>query len=88
MCASGLVALVACASAAVPATAPTPTPATKCERAPAHASPSDEHYRISVSGEPDLFLPGELYTGISENIANFNSHTYIFERCVLNIYTG
>ncbi|XP_022829704.1 spondin-1-like isoform X2 [Spodoptera litura] len=58
----GLVTLVACASAAVPATVPTPTPVTKCERAPAHASPSDEHYRISVSGEPDLFLPGELYT--------------------------
>lgn len=76
MCASGLVALVACASAAVPATAPTPTPAAKCERAPAHASPSDEHYRISVSGEPDLFLPGELYTGICENIASFYSHTF------------
>ncbi|KAJ8726909.1 hypothetical protein PYW08_015306 [Mythimna loreyi] len=44
------------------AAAATPTPAPQCERAPAHAPPADEHYRISVSGEPDLFLPGELYT--------------------------
>ncbi|XP_053599585.1 spondin-1-like isoform X2 [Plodia interpunctella] len=40
------------------ATATTPT----CERAPAHAQPTDTAYRLTVAGEPDLFLPGELYT--------------------------
>ncbi|KAJ8724934.1 hypothetical protein PYW07_015892 [Mythimna separata] len=44
------------------AAAATPSPAPQCERAPEHAPPADDHYRISVSGEPDLFLPGELYT--------------------------
>ncbi|KAM3968302.1 spondin-1 [Aphomia sociella] len=34
----------------------------ECERAPAHAQPADSHYRIGIAGEPDLFLPGELYT--------------------------
>ncbi|XP_060800707.1 spondin-1 [Amyelois transitella] len=33
-----------------------------CERAPAHAQPTDTAYRLTVAGEPDLFLPGELYT--------------------------
>lgn len=35
----------------------------KCERAPTHAQPADAFYRLGVAGEPDLFLPGELYTG-------------------------
>ncbi|KAJ0179252.1 hypothetical protein K1T71_004964 [Dendrolimus kikuchii] len=34
----------------------------QCERAPAHAQPADSHYRLGVAGEPDVFLPGELYT--------------------------
>lgn len=34
-----------------------------CERAPQHAQPADAHYKLSVAGDPDLFLPGELYTG-------------------------
>ncbi|XP_052751593.1 spondin-1-like isoform X2 [Galleria mellonella] len=40
----------------------TSNPVQQCERAPAHAQPADSHYRIGISGEPDLFLPGELYT--------------------------
>uniref|UniRef100_A0A2A4JGL1 Spondin-1 n=1 Tax=Heliothis virescens TaxID=7102 RepID=A0A2A4JGL1_HELVI len=47
--------VVSCVWAVTPA-------APQCERAPAHAPPADDHYSISVSGEPDLFLPGELYT--------------------------
>lgn len=34
-----------------------------CERAPSHAQPADAFYRLGIAGEPDLFLPGELYTG-------------------------
>ncbi|CAG9791884.1 unnamed protein product [Diatraea saccharalis] len=37
-----------------------PSPA--CDRAPAHAQPADAFYRLGIAGEPDLFLPGELYT--------------------------
>ncbi|KAL0839460.1 hypothetical protein ABMA28_016170 [Loxostege sticticalis] len=33
-----------------------------CERAPSHAQPADAFYRLGIAGEPDLFLPGELYT--------------------------
>ncbi|XP_045763789.1 spondin-1-like isoform X3 [Maniola jurtina] len=33
----------------------------QCERAPPHAQPADVHYKLSVAGDPDLFLPGELY---------------------------
>ncbi|CAH0717275.1 unnamed protein product, partial [Brenthis ino] len=33
-----------------------------CERAPPHAQPADALYKIGVAGDPDLFLPGELYT--------------------------
>ncbi|XP_045459858.1 spondin-1-like [Melitaea cinxia] len=33
-----------------------------CERAPQHAQPADAYYKLSVAGDPDLFLPGELYT--------------------------
>ncbi|XP_049865204.1 spondin-1-like [Pectinophora gossypiella] len=40
-------------------TAPPPQP---CDIAPPHAQPTDGHYRLGVSGDPDLFLPGELYT--------------------------
>ncbi|CAH2063434.1 unnamed protein product, partial [Iphiclides podalirius] len=41
----------------------TPAPPTmKCERAPPHAQPADRHYRLSIAGDPDLYLPGELYT--------------------------
>lgn len=39
------------------------TPAPPCERAPSHAQPADALYRLGIAGEPDLFLPGELYTG-------------------------
>ncbi|RVE48406.1 hypothetical protein evm_006967, partial [Chilo suppressalis] len=39
-------------------TAQSPT----CERAPAHAQPADAFYRLGIAGEPDLYLPGELYT--------------------------
>ncbi|XP_028177243.1 spondin-1-like isoform X2 [Ostrinia furnacalis] len=34
----------------------------ECERAPSHAQPADAFYRLGIAGEPDLFLPGELYT--------------------------
>ncbi|XP_004928080.2 spondin-1 [Bombyx mori] len=34
----------------------------KCEQAPAHAQPTDDHFSLRISGEPDLFIPGELYT--------------------------
>ncbi|XP_026746917.1 spondin-1-like isoform X2 [Trichoplusia ni] len=54
-----LLPLVVYASAA--STVP-PSASTECPQAPAQAPPADEHYRISVAGEPDLFLPGELYT--------------------------
>ncbi|XP_072941513.1 spondin-1-like [Epargyreus clarus] len=33
-----------------------------CERAPPHAQPADANYRLGIAGDPDLFLPGELYT--------------------------
>ncbi|CAD0198913.1 unnamed protein product [Chrysodeixis includens] len=56
-----LLPLVVYASAAT--TVPPPA-APQCPKAPAQAPPADEHYRIGVAGEPDLFLPGELYTGI------------------------
>ncbi|CAG9563579.1 unnamed protein product [Danaus chrysippus] len=36
--------------------------ATSCERAPADSQPADKNYKLSVAGDPDLFLPGELYT--------------------------
>lgn len=46
----------------------TPAPLTKkCERAPPHAQPADRHYRLSIAGDPDLYLPGELYTGNVHN---------------------
>lgn len=35
----------------------------QCARAPPHAQPADAHYKIGIAGDPDLFLPGELYTG-------------------------
>ncbi|XP_013174900.1 PREDICTED: spondin-1-like [Papilio xuthus] len=40
---------------------PAPSVAT-CERAPPHAQPADRHYKLSIAGDPDLYLPGELYT--------------------------
>lgn len=43
-------------------TVPT-TVAELCKRAPPHAQPADAHYKLGVAGDPDLFLPGELYTG-------------------------
>ncbi|KAJ2950723.1 hypothetical protein O0L34_g8985 [Tuta absoluta] len=33
-----------------------------CDKAPPHAQPADANYRLGVAGDPDLFLPGELYT--------------------------
>ncbi|CAG4940448.1 unnamed protein product [Colias eurytheme] len=33
-----------------------------CERAPPHAQPADAHYKLGVAGDPDLYLPGELYS--------------------------
>ncbi|XP_045527029.1 spondin-1-like [Pieris brassicae] len=33
-----------------------------CERSPPHAQPADSHYKMAVAGDPDLFLPGELYS--------------------------
>ncbi|XP_068627993.1 spondin-1-like [Battus philenor] len=47
----------------VAGTSSSPVPSTKkCERAPPHAQPADRHYRLSIAGDPDLYLPGELYT--------------------------
>ncbi|XP_075972782.1 spondin-1-like isoform X2 [Anticarsia gemmatalis] len=43
-------------------TTTTPAPKSKCERAPPNAPSADSHYRLGIAGEPDLFLPGELYT--------------------------
>lgn len=40
------------------------TVAPVCERAPPHAQPADAHYKLGVAGDPDLFLAGELYTGM------------------------
>ncbi|XP_037297171.1 LOW QUALITY PROTEIN: spondin-1 [Manduca sexta] len=37
------------------------SPLPQCERAPARAA-ADAYYRLGIAGEPDLFLPGELYT--------------------------
>lgn len=37
--------------------------ATSCDRAPPDSQPADKNYKLSVAGDPDLFLPGELYTG-------------------------
>ncbi|XP_041972855.1 spondin-1-like [Aricia agestis] len=39
-----------------------PLLAKSCERAPLHAQPADTFYKLGVAGDPDLFLPGELYT--------------------------
>ncbi|XP_061378993.1 spondin-1-like [Danaus plexippus] len=36
--------------------------ATSCDRAPPDSQPADKNYKLSVAGDPDLFLPGELYT--------------------------
>ncbi|XP_073963335.1 spondin-1-like [Choristoneura fumiferana] len=46
------------------ASSPAPAPATEqpCARAPPHAQPADARYALSVAGDPDLYLPGELYT--------------------------
>ncbi|XP_026491257.2 spondin-1-like isoform X2 [Vanessa tameamea] len=33
-----------------------------CEQVPPHAQPADSLYKLGVAGDPDLFLPGELYT--------------------------
>ncbi|XP_026326573.1 spondin-1-like [Hyposmocoma kahamanoa] len=38
------------------------TAAELCEKAPPHAQPADAYYKLGVAGDPDLFLPGELYT--------------------------
>ncbi|CAG9090129.1 unnamed protein product [Plutella xylostella] len=50
--------LLTLASRALAATAPPPA----CPRATPHAQPADSAYRLAVAGDPDLFLPGELYT--------------------------
>lgn len=54
-------------AAAAHANSPAPAPATEqpCARAPPHAQPADARYALSVAGDPDLYLPGELYTGKS-----------------------
>lgn len=36
--------------------------------APIGALPEDINYSIKLAGDPDRFLPGELYTGIYINI--------------------
>lgn len=56
-----------CAVLAAAAHANSPAPATEqpCARAPPHAQPADARYALSVAGDPDLYLPGELYTGKS-----------------------
>ncbi|XP_061706106.1 spondin-1-like [Cydia pomonella] len=45
----------------MPYVAGTAAPA-PCPRAPSDAQPQDARYALRVAGEPDLFLPGELYT--------------------------
>lgn len=50
-------------------TVPT-TLAELCERAPPHAQPADADYKLEVAGDPDLFLPGELYTGKATGLSS------------------
>lgn len=60
------------------------TAAPVCERAPPHAQPADALYKIGVAGDPDLFLPGELYTGRFDILVN-NIHKFIL-KCFTYFY--
>jgi hypothetical protein len=67
---------VASATTVPPSTTTAPLPP-KCERAPAHAQPADAFYRLGIAGDPDLFLPGELYTSMFFNLLNCIARTLL-----------